>query len=75
MIISLIRLKNWREWRSIIMNNNVINKQLMREMFMTIRSAEIKNINTQKRDDKSMVKAIYEYISKRIEKEDIEDED
>ena len=57
------------------MNNNVINKQLMREMFMTIRSAEIKNINTQKRDDKSMVKAIYEYISKRIEKEDIEDED
>ena len=61
MIISLIRLKKWREWRSIIMNNNVINKQLMREMFMTIRSAEIKNINTQKRDDKSMVKAIYEY--------------
>ncbi len=57
------------------MNNNVINKQLMREMFMTIRSAEIKNINTQKRDDKSMVKAIYEYISKKIEKEDIEDED
>ncbi len=75
MIISLIRLKKWREWRSIIMNNNVINKQLMREMFMTIRSAEIKNINTQKRDDKSMVKAIYEYISKKIEKEDIEDED
>ncbi len=57
-----------------MMSNNW-DKQLMREMFMTIREAEIKNINTQKNDDKKMVKNITNYICKQIEKEATKNED
>lgn len=56
------------------MINNNLDKQLMREMFMTIREAEIKNINTQKNDDKKMVKNITNYICKQVEKETTKNE-
>lgn len=50
-------------------NEKQLDEQLLREMFNAIRSAEIKNIKTQKRDDKGMVKIITEYISKKVGKE------
>ena len=50
-------------------NEKQLDEQLLREMFNAIRSAEIKNIKTQKRDDKGMVKIVTEYISKKVGKE------
>ena len=50
-------------------NNSELDRRLMREMFNTIRSSEIKNINTQKYDDKAMVRRIEGYISSTIKKE------
>ena len=50
-------------------NEKQLDEQLLSEMFNAIRSAEIKNIKTQKRDDKGMVKIVTEYISKKVGKE------
>ncbi len=50
-----------------------LNSHLTREMFNTIRKAEIKNVKTKKNDDKKMAKSIMNYIVKQVEKE-IQDE-
>lgn len=50
-----------------------LNSYLTREMFNTIRKAEIKNVKTKKNDDKKMAKSIMNYIVKQVEKE-IQDE-
>ena len=52
-----------------------VNHVLMREMFNKIRAAEIKNIKTQKRDDKYMANAIATYITKKLAQEDSKEED
>ena len=44
-------------------------------MFNTIRSEEIKNIKTQVKDDKRMVKGIERYISKKVKEEMEKNED
>ncbi|MCM1232486.1 MAG: hypothetical protein NC489_20375 [Ruminococcus flavefaciens] len=49
--------------------NKDLNLQLLRMMFNQIRSAEIKNIKTQKQDDKGMVRIIEDYISKKVREE------
>lgn len=49
--------------------------QLLRSMFNTIRSAEIKNIKTQKKDEKGMVRAIVEFINKKVGEEMKKNED
>ena len=56
-------------------NNNDLDSKLMKTMYNAIRSAEIKNIKTQKLDDKGMVKNIEEYVYKKIREEmsDVED--
>lgn len=51
------------------MVNKELNKILLREMFNTIREYEIKNIKTQKLDDKQMVNVITDYIDKKVRKE------
>ena len=51
------------------MGNNELDQKLLRKMFNAIRSAEIKNIKTQKRDDKVMVRLIEKYISDRVKEE------
>lgn len=50
-------------------NEKELDNRLLREMFNSIRTYEIKNINTQKHSDKEMVKIIGEYILKKVEKE------
>ena len=50
-------------------NNRDLDQQLLRSMFNTIRSAEIKNIKTQKRDDKGMIHGIEEFINKKVGEE------
>lgn len=57
------------------MANKELDKKLLRDMFVSIRSAEIKNIKTQKNDDKKMVSLIENYITKKVGKEMSEDED
>ncbi len=56
-------------------NNNNLDKNLLRVMFNSIRSAEIKNIKTQKKDDKGMVKLIEDYVSKKVREESKANED
>lgn len=73
MIISLMRMKKWKGWKS-IMANKALDEILLREMYNAIRSAEIKNIKTQKNDDKQMVSAIEKYIVKKVEAEVQKDE-
>lgn len=51
-----------------------LDPQLLRLMFNAIRSAEIKNVKTQKKDDKGMVRAIEEFISKKVGEEMKRDE-
>lgn len=51
------------------MENKELDSKLLREMFNTIRSAEIKNIKTQKNDEKQMVGAIAKYIVKKVGEE------
>lgn len=55
-------------------NNQEVNVELMRKMFNTIRSAEVKNIKTQKQDDKGMVGIIEKYINGKVEEEMNKDE-
>ena len=52
-----------------------LDPQLLRAMFNTIRSAEIKNIKTQKRDDKSMVRVIEEFVNRKVGEVMKKDED
>lgn len=47
-------------------SNKELDEQLLRKMFNAIRSAEIKNIKTQKKDDKGMVRVIEEYVSGKV---------
>ena len=56
-------------------NNNNLDQKLLRVMFNSIRSAEIKNIKTQKKDDKGMVKLIEDYVSKKVREESKANED
>ena len=56
-------------------NNKELDEQLLRKMFNSIRSAEIKNIKTQKKDDKSMVRIIEEYVSNKVREEMKNNED
>lgn len=56
-------------------NKKDLDPQLLRSMFNAIRSAEIKNIKTQKLDDKGMVRIIEDYISKKVREEMNDDED
>lgn len=51
------------------MEKTKLDDLLMREMYNAIRSAEIKNIKTQKKDDKQMVAAITKYILDKVKKE------
>ena len=41
-----------------MVNNGDLDEQLLRKMFNVIRTAEIKNIKTQKKDDKGMIRSI-----------------
>lgn len=52
-----------------------LDEQLLRKMFNSIRSAEIKNIKTQKKDDKGMVRVIEEYVSSKVREEMKDNED
>ncbi len=52
-----------------------LDSQLLRSMFNSIRSAEIKNIKTQKRDDKGMVRVIEEFVNRKVGEEMKRDED
>lgn len=56
------------------MANEKLDEKLLREMYNAIRSAEIKNIKTQKNDDKQMVSAIEKYVMKKVEEEAQKDE-
>ncbi len=56
-------------------NSKNLDPKLLRTMFNTIRSEEIKNIKTQAKDDKRMVKGIAQYINKKVEEEMEKDED
>lgn len=69
MAISLMQKRKWRKWRNIMVNKKELNPQLLRSMFNSIRSAEIKNIKTQKRDDKGMVRVIEEFINRKVGEE------
>ena len=75
MIISLMRKKKWKKWRNIMGNKNELDSHLLRTMFNAIRSTEIKNIKTQTRDDKGMVKAIENYVTKKVREEMDKNED
>lgn len=52
-----------------------LDPQLLRSMFNSIRSAEIKNIKTQKRDDNGMVRVIEEFVNRKVGEEMKRDED
>lgn len=69
MIIFLMQKKKWKKWRNTMMNEKDLDTQLLRSMFNSIRSAEIKNIKTQKRDDKDMVRVIEEFVYKKVGEE------
>lgn len=75
MTISLMQKKRWRKWRNIMASKKELDSQLLRNMFNTIRSAEIKNIKTQTKDDKGMVRIIEEYVRKKVREEMNNNED
>jgi len=56
-------------------SNKELDEQLLRKMFNSIRSAEIKNIKTQKKDDKGMIRVIEEYVSGKVREEMKDNED
>ena len=56
-------------------SNKELDEQLLRKMFNAIRSAEIKNIKTQKKDDKGMIRVIEEYVSGKVREEMKDNED
>ena len=55
-------------------NNKDLDQKLLRTMFNSIRSTEIKNIKTQKVDDKGMIKAIVKHVFEMVSKEMNDDE-
>lgn len=57
------------------MENKKLDETLLREMYNAVRNAEIKNIKTQKNDDKQMVSAIESYITQKVKSEVRENED
>ena len=56
-------------------SKNDLDQALLKTMFNAIRSGEIQNIKTQKRDDKGMVRIIEEYVHEKVKKEMKSDED
>ena len=56
------------------METKELNKKLLREMYNVIRGEEIINIKTQKYDDKQMISRIERYIIKKIEEEELQNE-
>ncbi|WP_156922989.1 hypothetical protein [Eubacterium xylanophilum] len=56
------------------MENNKIDKDLLRIMFHSIRKAEDENIKTQKNDNKRMVKIIGDFIDRKVREEIRNDE-
>lgn len=50
-------------------NNGDLDEQLLRKMFNVIRTAEIKNIKTQKKDDKGMIRSIETYVIGKVGEE------
>lgn len=56
-------------------NKKDLDTKLLREMFNSIRSTEIQNIKTQKRDDKGMVRIIEEFINRKVKEEVGKNED
>lgn len=56
-------------------NKKDLDPHLLRSMFNAIRSAEIKNIKTQIKDDKGMVRVIEDYVSKKVKEEMNNNED
>lgn len=54
------------------MENKPLNGTLLREMYNTVRSEEIKNIKTQKYDNRQMVSRIEKYIFDKVQKEVVE---
>lgn len=75
MTISLMRKKRWRKWRNTMESKKDLDSQLLKSMFNSIRSEEIKNIKTQKRDDKAMVRVIEEFVNKKVGEEMKQNED
>ena len=52
-----------------MVNNGDLDEQLLRKMFNVIRTAEIKNIKTQEKDDKGMIRSIETYVIGKVEEE------
>lgn len=52
-----------------MVNNGDLDEQLLRKMFNVIRTAEIKNNKTQKKDDKGMIRSIETYVIGKVEEE------
>ena len=52
-----------------MVNNGDLDEQLLRKMCNVIRTAEIKNIKTQKKDDKGMIRSIETYVIGKVEEE------
>ena len=70
----LSSVKAWQE-EIIMANKKDLDPHLLRSMFNAIRSAEIKNIKTQIKDDKGMVRVIEDYVSKKVREEMNNNED
>lgn len=58
-----------------MVNKKELDPQLLESLFNEIRSAEIKNIKTQKKDDKNMVRTIEEIVNSKVEEEMKKNED
>ncbi len=58
-----------------MVNKEELDEQLLKTMFNAIRNSEIKNIKTQKYDDKKMVNLIEDYVTKKVKEEMKNNED
>jgi len=56
-------------------NKHELDPVLLRSMFNSIRSAEVKNIKTQKQDDKGMIRLIEAFINSKVREEMGKNED
>lgn len=50
-------------------NKKELDPQMLKTMFNSIRNAEIKNIKTQTKDDKGMIKILEDYVTKKVREE------
>ena len=75
MIISSMQKRKWRKWRNTMESKKDLDQHLLRAMFNEIRTREIRNIKTQKLDDKGMIKDIEAYVRETIRREASRDED